>query len=82
MPEFQKLGATLVPDEFRGVMPRMADNENSGAVEVAERIFGLSISEYLRLFIPNNYADGRLGEDATAREVAAHIRKFVEEQNV
>lgn len=42
----------------------------------AERVFGLDYDETNCLFVPGHNVDSLLS-DATAKEVAAHIRKFV-----
>ena len=83
MPSFRKLGAYI--DFDRQV--RLKGDPCSYSYTVAHKIFGLEYNEYEYLFTPNGFLSedfpyfGNLksapDEDATAKDVAKHIRKFV-----
>ncbi len=78
MPEFRRLGLYL--NENGDVALRGHDYPDE--VEASGFIFGLSPEEHQRLFIPQRDPKcdvDQLPEDATAKQVAKHIRKFVRE---
>lgn len=84
IPLFQKLGIHLGP-WFNGQQlinaPLMKGKEKSSPEEVGWEIFGLSAWDYSFVFIPNrenlDYGFSSPDEDATPKQVATHIRKFV-----
>lgn len=91
MPTFKRLGAYLTVDRFLGLtyhltyhfQPQMKGAEDEGEFAVGEQIFGLSVEEFDYLFNPYVGMEnpGKPGPDATPKQVAKHIRKFVEAQS-
>ena len=84
MPEFRELGLQLIacPAAFRdGVIGKIGlkDDPDCGAEHASAVIFGLSEDEHDYLFVPDWSND--LDENASAKEVADHIRRFVEERS-
>jgi hypothetical protein len=81
MPEFRKLGLELRRDpNIRPILPIIQNrNTGSGFISAAMEIFGLTLHQAEKLFIPYTYppSRGRLLYSSTAKEVAAHIRRFV-----
>jgi hypothetical protein len=74
-------------DSFSPPCIRIVDVEGSEPLDAARCIFGDALTEedFDRLFVPNVSGEpidryGRLAEDSTAKELAAHIRKFIREQ--
>jgi hypothetical protein len=78
MPEFKRLGATLVVDFVDNddglyLAPRMRkENQSRFEYGVSEDVFGLSCAEHETLFRPGDDEDA-----ATPKYVAKKIRKFV-----
>lgn len=68
MPSFRALGARF---NWRGV-PTI---DNCAPMEVAEQLFGVSYNEACFLFLPMSSG---LGLHATAKQVAKHLRQFVD----
>lgn len=79
MPQFQRLGARLIPDSYIATLlwPKMKDVPGSSEYDVSEQLFGLDATDHNHLFVPGA---SRLGSDATPKQVAKHIRKFVKER--
>lgn len=76
LPRFRRLGLELrFWHLIRTVFPYIKGRANP-VIGVPE-IFGLSLEEYNALFVPSN-APNYLDGEATAKEVAAQIRDFVE----
>lgn len=88
MPAFRRLGAKLVLDwveseDSKFLRPTLSGQEDeAGVYEVSNTLFGLNYDEVERLFYPGNAFHGYsgLGENATPKQVARHIRKFVKER--
>ena len=89
MPEFRMLGLRVrkfrIGGFFHGVVC-LKDNDNPIGFrgdfdEAAEKVFGLDYEETHELFVPyphlENPVRGRLPANASAKEVAEHIRAFV-----
>lgn len=74
MPEFRRLGLCIAPGFLSGVV-RLKDGGSS--YSAAEKVFGLNPDEHDLLFLP---AESGLGERATPKQVAKHIREFVKER--
>jgi len=78
------LGWACVMPEFRRLGLRMVDFEpctqtSACPLGAAQEIFGLTLDESSYLFVPNNYngwKESPLERNATAKQVARHIRKF------
>lgn len=86
VPEFRDLGLKIfkVSDGWKSGYPAIRPAEDItgqwvATCEATREIFGLTEDETEYLFTPNEdgYDDERLPEDATAKELAAHIRRFV-----
>jgi hypothetical protein len=87
MPEFRALGLELGPIGPHESMayPRLVGSKVrgwSGAIEACTTVFGLTESEAAFLFVarndPEDNENDQLPEDATAKDVAARIRSFVD----
>lgn len=68
---------------FRTAKLKDNNNRERYSFRVAAQFFGLSSDEALYLFNPGGSCWGRsndLDSDSTAKEVAAHIRRFVKER--
>lgn len=81
LPKFNRLGLSV---EKRAYGYELKDNlTGSVGASAAARIFGLALDEVHFLFHPlasicdDDENEGRLGCDATTKEVAEHIRSFV-----
>jgi hypothetical protein len=95
IPEFQALGLALV-DLARPYRPNMFEpailgTDKAGMATITNRglaaarfLFGLTHAQACRLFMPHDdeYDDDEnsLSEEATAKQVAEHIRRFVREE--
>jgi hypothetical protein len=88
MPEFRRLGLRLVEGEWAGAGPyrwvvrdHHVVNKKTGSEGAAagEEIFSLNWEEAVFVFNPNNWYDDEKSPDtdATPKQVAKHIRKFV-----
>jgi hypothetical protein len=90
MPSLRKLGLRLVKDSSGWIAVKLLSKNGTymNDTEAAHEVFGVSEKEFQYLFIPsdkyvnitlpelglNTYAPG---ENATPKQVAKHIRKFV-----
>lgn len=74
MPEFRRLGLALRPAPM-GVVVRMRAHPKWHSWQAAEHVFAIDYRGFEQLFLPGT--DGALQGDATAKQVARHIRKFV-----
>jgi hypothetical protein len=83
IPEFRELGLRLrLRSDGSGVVAMEYKNIEHGwdpAHDAAEKVFGLDFWQAEHLFVPGS-SPGSLPRNATATQVAAHIRAFVEEQ--
>lgn len=77
IPEFQELGMRLVADGDSYGHVVIGSLENSSPDHASAVVFGLNTRQHLLLFHPSY---NRLGEDASAEQVAAHIREFVADE--
>ena len=83
MPEFRELGLRMgrcgCTPNCKVPSVQLGNLSDLGA---AQDLFGLENEEARFLFIPKRALDGIVGpdEDASALEVSAHIRRFVEER--
>ncbi len=86
IPELHEAGLRLSIDRVEGIgvihLASDVDFEFSDGPPRASRVvFGLSSREHERLFLPYTGIDdenGRLSREASAKQVADHIRQFVE----
>lgn len=78
IPDFRALG--VVFDKWGDVV-LMKDGDVKGDwMDAARELFGINENEAKRLFLPSyGMDDEKLPEDATAKDVAEHIRNFVAE---
>ena len=82
IPEIAALGVVIKPEKIEGLGyigfkdSKMAPSEQP--YEVAAKVFDLDNGEFYYLFIPASRDNSKgPGWDATAKEVAAHIRGFI-----
>lgn len=76
MPAFKRLGAGLKEMPNDDVLWPTIGGVAS-PVTVGKELFGVGIDDYESLFMPH---ESGLGADATPKQVAKHIRKFVAER--
>jgi len=83
LPSLQKKGLHLSMNQHgtrqvlvKGMSYRYGSNDVSRSIASASRVFGISHDEARSLFIPGVF-DNSLSSDATAKQVANHIEKFV-----
>lgn len=87
MPAFRRLGLRLVNNEALGfgvVTMKGSNFDDDSSTDAAHQVFGLDNREFEYLFTPEGDSLSEIGltergpgEDATAKEVARHIRSFV-----
>jgi hypothetical protein len=88
MPSLRRLGLMLKSDSRCDIGGEVRLNRNGKFLtteKAALEVFGLSYGEFEYLFVPYSgrelttykLSESYLGDHATAKEVAAHIRKFV-----
>lgn len=84
MPEFRRLGLNLKSDNYfcNYVSLKKKNKEVAIDLDAASEVFGLGMVEAEYLFCPeHDDGDGNYspGDNATPKQVAKHIRKFVKE---
>jgi hypothetical protein len=77
MPAFRRLGLYMNSPGNIWAIPAVRGTKRYG-IDAARRIFGISGSDAMRLFVAGEF--NGLSVDATAKQVAKHIRKFVAER--
>lgn len=85
MPEFQKLGAGMLPVrdyDYRVVGACLTWKGTNDEMRVSENLFGLTPEEHCRLFVPGAESAGYSGlpHDATPAQVAENIRIFLKDR--
>lgn len=96
IPEFRELGLILVRENNGDSYPALKDSQSLRLMQegygsewqciatAAEHIFGITAADTRRLFMPvyetREGRVGRLGPEASPKQVAEHIRKFVREK--
>jgi hypothetical protein len=79
MPAFRRLGATLIK-KWGGGQVCLKDDPNSDSYDVSLRLFDLNAFDHEHLFVgEDDFTDEveGLDFDATPKQAARHIRKFV-----
>lgn len=79
IPALKRVGLKL--KKHNGGYPTVVTMDGLGcnlhsAEKAAKKVFGLNVQEFEYLFVPD-FVNKSLGSDATAKQVAKHIRKFV-----
>ncbi len=80
MPEFRKLGLRLFPpQDGMGARVGLKNRPGTDEYDAAGEVFGLGFYDTQELFVPGDRGEDKPGDKATAKQVAKHIRRFVDE---
>jgi hypothetical protein len=77
IPEFRKLGLSMCKPREEDLRGYVTLNGRQDSWAAGKEIFGIGAASFDYLFIPHGGEDG-LEEEASAKQVAARIRRFVE----